>query len=330
MNDVGVKRLGDLPHNAPMWARAFTAVGLELGQQRNRNDGETAPVAVLSVPTGQYAAWLIASGAFGAPPKLKPITAIGEYMCTTWVEESHQVGDRVVKVTLKDGALVHTVGRTSYLRGLPVVQHHLPLPEGRARHRCLTRREADRIREVIRPLMPRTEHWYMWWTRQCLSPVVVVGDGGEYLLNQKNELVSEVPDWLWDTTQTLLSLEMSRVRDVDRLLEFPFSIISPRAAAQSAWARSIRPRLVIYTSWSAFSRRRKDTFAGCPTVVLVNRRVQSSLRCLDEVPEFELAHSPSVKPLKQLPRGIAMRVFDVPVKTLITDEELEGEDDDGF
>ena len=330
VGEVGVKSFADLPPTAPPWVRAFTAIGLEMGQQPNRSDGEFSPVAVISVPTGQYAAWIIAAGAFGAPPKLTPIGAIGEYTCTTWVDETQQIGDREVSVTLKDGALIHKVGRTTYTRGLPVVQHHLSLPEVRARHRCLSRNEALRIKQVIQPLMPKTEHWYMWWTRQCLSPVVVVGDGGEYLLSQKNELVKHASEWMWDTSRTLLRLDMRRVREIERLLEFPFSIISPRAASQSAWARSIRPRLVIYTSWSAFSRRRADTFAGCPTVVLVNRRVQSAIRFLEWFHDNHGEMPSAVKPLDGLPKGIAMRMFDVPVTTLVADSELESEDDDGF
>lgn len=304
------------------------AIGLEVASQANRSDGETSPVAVLSVPTGQFAAWLIAAGALGAAPKLRPIEQTGVFCCTTWDADSGQIADRVVSVFTSDGKLVHKVGRTSYTRGLPVVRHHIPPPEERARHRTFTKAEVARIRKVIQPMMPRTENWYIWWTRQCLSPVVIVGDGGEYLLKQKNEVLTKQPNWFWDTSRTLLSLEMTRVREINRLLEFPFAVISPGAAATSPWARTIRPRIVIYTSWGAFTRRRVDSFAGCPSVVLANRRVPSSLRCESELADELKVGSALMKPLTGLPKGIAMHVIDVPVTSLVEESPAELEQSD--
>jgi len=328
MAAVGQGSLGTIPFAAPSWARVFTAVGLEVASQANRGDGERAPVAILSVPTGQFAAWLITAGALGAMPKLHPLNQTGEFHCTTWDENAGQIGDRTVSVTAKSGHLIHRVGRNSYTRGLPVVRHHLPPPDERARHRNFSRQEAQRIRKLIQPMMPKTENWYIWWTRQCLSPVVIVGDGGDYLLNQKNEILKKQPDWFWDTSRTLLSLEMKRVKEIHRLLEFPFAVITPRAADYSPWARSVRPRLVIYTSWSAFTRRRLDTFAGCPAVVLANRRVASSLRCRSELSEEFKVGSNLLKPLTGLPKGIAMHVIDTPVVTLAEDALAEREQSD--
>jgi len=328
MNTVGQGSLGTIPHQAPLWARAFTAIGLEVASQANRSDGKTSPVAVLSVPTGQFAVWLIAAGALGAAPKLRLIEQTGDFYCTTWDADSGQIADRVVSVFTSDGKLVHKVGRTSYTRGLPVVRHHLPPPEERARHRTFTKDETLRIRRVIQPMMPRTENWYIWWTRQCLSPVVIVGDGGDYLLNQKVEILEKQPNWFWETSRTLLSLEMRKVREVNRLLEFPFAVISPGAAAMSPWARTIRPRIVIYTSWSAFTRRRVDSFAGCPSVVLANRRVASSLRCESELADELKVGSALMKPLTGLPKGIAMHVIDVPVTSLVEESPAELEQSD--
>ena len=162
MNTVGQGSLGTIPHQAPLWARAFMAIGLEVASQANRSDGETSPVAVLSVPTGQFAAWLIAAGALGAAPKLRPIEQPGVFCCTTWDADSGQIADRVVSVFTSDGKLVHKVGRTSYTRGLPVVRHHIPPPEERARHRTFTKAEVARIRKVIQPMMPRTEKRDRW------------------------------------------------------------------------------------------------------------------------------------------------------------------------
>jgi hypothetical protein len=177
-------------------------------------------------------------------------------------------------------------------------------------------------------MMPRTENWYIWWTRQCLSPVVIVGDGGDYLLKQKDEVLRKQPTWFWDTSHTLLSLEMRRVREVDRLLEFPFAVISPVAGATSPWARTVKPRIVIYTSWSAFTRRRVDSFAGCPSVILANRRVPSSLRCQSELAEEFKVGSALLKPLTGLPKGIAMHVIDVSVTSLVEDFPAEREQSD--
>jgi len=328
MAAVGQGSLGTIPFAAPSWARAFTAVGLEVASQANRGDGELAPVAILSVPTGQFAAWLLAAGALGARPKLSPIETIGEFVCTTWIEDIDQIGDTNVSVQLRDGQLIHRVGRTLYTKGLPVFQHHLSPPDERGHHRNLSRLEAQRIRKAIQPLMPKTENWYIWWTRQCLSPAIIIGDGGDYLLHQKTEILLKQPTWFWETSRTLLSLEMKRVREINRLLQFPFAVISPRAAASSPWARSIRPRIVIYTSWSAYTRRRADTFAGCPTVVLVNRRVSSSLRCRTDLSkEFEKG-SRLMSPLTSLPKGIAMHVVDFPVTTLVEDPLTDDEEAD--
>ena len=334
VNRVGQWSFGDIPQSAPSWAKLFTAIGLEMASQPNTAVGDRYPALVLSVPTGQYAAWCIAAGAFGAPPKLEKIDEPGTYHCATWDDDRQQVGDATVEIShsVIDGTMtrVARVGGTTYLKGLPLAMHRGEPPEDRSGYVNLTKLERQNISNVIRPMLPKSVPWYLWWTEQCVSPVVVVGEGSSYLMNQRAELLNTAPDWMWPTSQTLLSLDMPRLCSPLRTLLFPFSIVSPSASRRMPWLRATRPRLVIYTSWTAFTSRHPAAFAGSPAVVLVNRRVESSLKCAEETAGIRRADLSNMMSHSLRVRGIDLRMVDYPVISDDGSVEETGEDFDDF
>lgn len=334
MGEVGVWGRPDIPKDAPDWARFFTSLGHEFAEQPNRVLGERSPVLFVSVPTGQYAAWFLAAGALGTQPKSQVLPHPGIYRCTTWVEDSKQVADANVTVkqigsgpSAQFSYKVHADDRrrknadaktspveTTYLSNkLALTIHASGTPEKRIGQINLTNSEKAEIKQSIMPLLPSDDPWYLWWTRQCLSPVVLVGTGREFLMKQRSEIIKEAPSWIWPTSRTMLALDMKRLCDPSRVLLFPFSVISPTVAGRVPWLRSLRPRLVVYTSWTAFAARHPATFAGVPAIVLVNRRVESSLRCAEATDLVHTRDSNLIPRDHKKFRGIDLRLVEYPV-----------------
>lgn len=333
MSEVGVWELNEVPSTAPNWANLFTAIGREMGGLPNRQVGQYSPVMIASVPTGQYAAWLITAGALGAPTKLRTTDEPGTYQATSWDEGRGQVGDvqLVVKREVENGESrsIIKVGNTTYTKGLPYALQDLDPPSERAGQVNLSRAEKLKIASAIKPLLPRSNQWYLWWAQQCASPVVIVGTGSDYLMNQRSELLSTEPSWIWPTSRTLLGLDMARLCDPSRALLFPFSVISPSVGGRFPWLRSIRPRLVVYTSWKSFSLRHPAAFAGVPTVVLSNRRVDGALKCAAETESIRRPDISDFRCTALGVRGVDIRVVDYPVQQddgLITDDEETPDD----
>lgn len=328
MGDVGVWGQNEIPSTAPSWARLFTAIGREMAELPNRRVGETSPVMIASVPTGQYAAWFIAAGALGAPAKLETAEEPGDYRATTWDEDRQQVGDVKISVASQvidgESRVVAKIGRNTYTKGLPYALQVIDPPSERAGQLNLSKVEKSKIAAAIKPLLPKNNQWYLWWAQHCASPVVIVGTGSEYLMNQRSEILESEPSWIWPTSRTLLGLDMARLCDPARALLFPFSIISPTIGGRFPWLRSIRPRLVIYTSWKSFSLRHPSAFAGVPTVVLANRRVESALKCASDTESIRRKDISDFQCTKLSIRGIDLRVVDYPVipdDGSITDDE---------
>lgn len=355
VHEVGVWAHSTIPDAAPGWARCLTSIGHEMAERPNQKLGERSSVLFVSVPTGQYAAWLMAAGALGALPKLELLDEPGDYRCTTWVEELQQVADANVKaVSSSSGNSAqlnlqvqpddlprrgrHDSKRkpvvTTYPQSkLPIVRHMEGTPNERKGQLNLHIEEKEAIREAITPLLPLDVPWYLWWTRQCLSPVVMVGTGSDFLMRQRAEILDESPSWMWPTSQTTLALNMKRLCDPSRVLFFPFSVISPTVGGRFPWLRSLRPRLVIYTSWSAFAARHPAAFAGVPAIVLVNRRVESSLKCADATEQIRHNTLASVRSNVMKVRGIDLRLVDYSVVQddgLIADIDDEEETPDEF
>jgi hypothetical protein len=57
----------------------------------------------------------------------------------------------------------------------------------------------------------------------------------------------------------------------------PFMVLHAEVGDKKPWLRAMRPRLVIVTSWSSYTRKHQSLFAGAPHIVLTNRRVASAI-----------------------------------------------------
>lgn len=56
----------------PDWFVSLTALGRAAASEKNSQVGDSYPVTVLSVPTGQFVVWALTNGAFSAAPKVEP------------------------------------------------------------------------------------------------------------------------------------------------------------------------------------------------------------------------------------------------------------------
>jgi len=306
-----------VPKNAPDWAMAISAVGRTMAEQPNTTVGELAPRLLLSVPTGQYVAWMLANGALQAPPKLGSEPVIGDKIVAP-------LGGRLidVKVTpvgensweVRDGG--------SYIPGslderIPGVVLPVDVPEDRGNGKPTKEYRAKLA------ALPGLKHIYLkYYCEQCMSPVVVIGDGQEYLQNQRDEIVEIAQRWLDVNAAVLLDQDTKQVSNPDRILFHPFMILSPGVAKANPWIRSLTPRLVIVTRWSYYRRMDPALFAGSPIVVLANRRVGNNWNAVDETDEYQI-HTSAFNELKlqSFPNGIFARKFSTRVNTPLDDEE---------
>ena len=283
--------------------------------------GELSPRLLLSVPTGQYVAWLVANGALEAPPKLGRDPVIGDKIVAP-------LGGRLIDVK------VTPVGETSwevrdggsYIPGslnerIPGVVLPVDAPEDRGNGKPT---KEYRLRLAA---LPGLKNVYLkHYSEQCMSPVVLIGDGQEYLQNQRDEIVEVAQKWLHVLPAILLDQDTRQVSNPDRILFHPFMILSPKVAKANPWIRSLTPRLVIVTRWSYFRRMDPALFAGSPMIVLANRRVGDNWNAIDETDEYQ-THTPAFKELKlgSFPNGIFARKFSTRVNLPIDDDEEERE-----
>jgi hypothetical protein len=159
-----------------------------------------------------------------------------------------------------------------------------------------------------------------------MSPIVIVGDGQEYLRNQRDEIVEIAQKWLDVIPAVLLDQDTQQVRNPDRILFHPFMILSPNVAKANPWIRALTPRLVIVTRWSYFRRMDPALFAGAPMIVLANRRVGDNWNAIDETDEYQ-THEPAFAKLKlsSFPNGIFARKFSTRVNAPVDDDDEEWE-----
>ena len=309
-----------IPKNPPEWAKAISAVGRTMAQQPTTSVGEMAPRLLLSVPTGQYVSWILANGALQAPPKLGPDPVIGDKV-VAWLNK------RLLDVTVKpygvnqweindEGAKRGEIGERVPGTLLPV-----DVPEKRGVGRP-TKEYRVRLAEI--PGMKFNSSVY--YSEQCMSPVVIIGDGQEYLQNQRDEIVDIANSWLDDKTSILLDQDTLQVSNPDRILFHPFMIFSPNVAKANPWIRALTPRLVIVTRWSYFRRMDPSLFAGAPMIVLANRRVGDNWNAIDETGEYRNL-TPAFKELKlgSFPNGIFARKFSTRVNAPVDDDDEERE-----
>jgi hypothetical protein len=306
--------------NPPEWAKAISAVGRTMAEQPTTPVGEMAPRLLLSVPTGQYVSWMLANGALQAPPKLGPDPVIGDRV-VAWLNK------RLLDVTVKPYGVnqweINDEGAKRGEIGTRVPGTLLPedVPEKRGVGRP-TKEYRVRLAEI--PGMKFNSSIY--YSEQCMSPVVIIGDGQEYLQNQRDEIVDIANSWLDHKASILLDQDTLQVSNPDRILFHPFMILSPNVAKANPWIRSLTPRLVIVTRWSYFRRMDPALFAGSPMIVLANRRVGDNWNAIDETDEYQTL-TPAFKGLKfgSFPNGIFARKFSTRVNAPVDDDDEEWE-----
>lgn len=301
--------LGDAP--PPRWALSAMALGEELASMPNVQVGQAALTCFLSVPTGQYLGPLMMAGAFLAPPKIAdPSAAIGETFRAVSFDGSSQICDMDVTLTEEqffgDIQLMYRSG--GYLRPTshPVLRLPPGVPDDRTR-KVLADRDWKEIRRQFRKLPKGTARSAEnWWTSHCLSPVVIVGESLEFVDVQRQTILEKVSHWIDPRVLPILEYSKPGTQNRERVLHHPYSYLTIDSARISSWLQSFRPRLVIYTSWWAYFRRRMSAFAGVPTIVIVNRRVPAA----DIAASMNTHHDPSVRlaAAASLPRSFGLRL----------------------
>lgn len=302
-----------------------------MAQQSNRVEGEEFPVVVLSVPTGQFVVWALFDGAVSATPKIKKVPAREPLLCTTWSDEQKQVADVMVHEKELEESLATVIGTTTHTKGFPFVE----LPEGAPARsgRVLEKKESASLKKFFKTegLATPSKPWYKCWAEHCLSPIVVIGEGQKFLFDQlellRNEPVAK--EWLSPLSLALTSIESQKVVGPTEVLRVPISVLSSQASRTHTWIQKLQPRLVIYTRWSYFQRRPPAAFSGVPTIVISNRRVDSSLDCARDTEMLRKNFPDWISNTVKLPRGLSARYLEYPVITYTSSQDPEfGEDDD--
>jgi hypothetical protein len=182
------------------------------------------------------------------------------------------------------------------------------------------------LRDELRELPGMKNSWFLWYARQCLSPVVIIGDGREYLQNQREELLDKAPHWFTDEARALLSEDSQQTSNPERMYFHPFMVLHASAGNNHPWLRAMRPRLVIVTSWSSYTRKHQSLFAGAPHIILTNRRVTSAIDAsaflsISDQSELEIdLHNNPTRP-----HGIFLKSFNEQV--LIDQGDLAGDEE---
>ena len=310
----------DLPSHPPAWAQWFTDLGASISQLPSVPTGEWADRVVISVPTGQFATWLIISGALNIDPPPLP-TPVAGVRYSTWSPATQRMDDCVFS-EYRDPDILEVDGHP----GKRVMRQSLPVrevPEGTPTARSGIAPRAS-LRDELRNLPGRRLDFTQWYARRCLSPVVIIGDGREYLRKQREELIEKAPFWLSDTARVLLNEDSQQVSNPSRMYFHPFMVFSASVGNDLSWLRAMKPRLVIVTSWSSYTRRHQALFAGSPHIVLTNRRVASALDAADFLSHSGINNG-LYSEINTPPRGIFVKSFQQQV--LLDSGDVALEDD---
>lgn len=301
----------------PPWARWFTEIGKIAASLPTASVGEPSARIVVSVPTGQYAAWLIASGAFRVTPTLVSDIQDGT-ICATWVSSLNKMDDTRIEV-VRTGEW--RFGTTTVRADWPVMPIPVGTPLGRAGQGV-----AGDLRDELRKLPGKSLTWHKWYAQQCLAPVVVIGSGREYLQEQRNELLVKTPSWFDGESRALLLEDTAQTSNPERLLFHPFAVFAASVGDKREWLRQMKPRLVVCTAWSTFKEAHKSLFSGSPHIILTNRRVGSSLAAADETESCSQNERicALISELER-PYGIHVRVYDEVVEPDSGDKDDDDE-----
>ena len=318
----------------PQWALSAMTLGRELASFPNGEPGQKYLNVFLSVPTGQYVAPLIMAGALLAPPKIAdPSANVGETFRAVAFDGKSQIRDLDVTLLREDfqgnpKLMYHNDG---YLRltDHPVLRLPKGVPDDRAK-KVFVGRDWENIRRKFRTLPAGTaKSTESWWASHCLSPVVIVGESLEYVDNQRKVMLERAPHWIDLRVLPILEYSKPGTSNRERVFHHPYSYLTIDAARDLAWMRSFRPRLVIYTSWGAFYRRKMSAFSGAPAIVIVNRRVPSA----DIEASKNTVHDSSInlESAKDMPRSFGLRAelsLVLPPDDLDSGVDASTEDDD--
>lgn len=315
----------------PQWFLSLTNLGRLAASHENTQVGDKYPVVVLAAPTGQFVVWALTSGAFQAKPKVEAPKSFPS-RCVAWNKLSNQVDDCEVCEEDYKGQKVTVVGGTRFKTYIPLLQ--LPDDAKTRTGKVLKKSEVVAIRSGLHTLGVATDSipWYRPWTEHCLSPIVIVGDGQEYLLNQLSELRENplADSWLSPLTMTLTSFSSGKIIEPDHLLRLPFSVLSQSATKNVRWINQVKPRLVIYTRWSYFSRRPASAFSGVPTIVITNHRVPSSVVSAYETQNIHKKFPDWLSGVS-FPRGVSCRFLEYPTVSFVdSDDGSDVFDEDDF
>ena len=307
-----------LPVRAPEWANSLSSTGRQIAQLPNTPIGQLAPRLLISVPTGQYVAWLLANGALQASPKLGADPCIGDRV-TVWLNKKMQD----VEVMTRGDDEWEIRDSTSYMKGkigtdrIPGVVLPADIP--------IDRGFGQPTPDYRNQLAQMGANYSRIYADHCGSPVVIIGDGRDFLRGQRDELVSDAHNWLDKDSAVLLDQESGQVSNPDRILFHPFMILSPEVAQSNPWLRTISPRLVVVTRWSYYRRMDRALFASSPMIVIANRRVENNWNAVDETDDLQdLDESFRSVELGNFPNGVFVRKFVGRVEPPSDfDEELE-------
>lgn len=297
----------------PDWAATAFKIGAELASKPNAGVGDRKPVVFLSVPTGQFLAPLLMAGALTAPPKIAdPRAILGETFRAVSFDGESQVRD--LDVTLDERPFQQETRVPMFQSGgywrktdHPVLRLPPNVPDDRG-VRELNRRDWEVIKQEFRAFSERPKpSAEIWWASHCLSPVVIVGESLEYVDKQRQLLVDQAAGWFEREVMPFVRYSKPGTSNADRVLHHPYSYLTTDADKMRPWLRCISPRLVIYTSWRAYSSRVESSFSSSPTVVLVNRRQWRS----DVEAAMNTHHDESVDltSLSEVPRSFGARAM---------------------
>ena len=306
----------------PNWISLFTRIGERAAALPFTEVGGSALRAVVSVPTGQFATWQLINGAFGVAPSVNMAPSIGVNY-STWNSKLSRMDDcvfephRIREQLAIQGHADISVPATNW----PVVE----VPAGTPTQRSGAAPRPT-LRDELREIEGQRLTWMKWYASRCISPIVVIGDGREYLHNQRKELLDKAPNWFTHESQVLLSEDSQQTSNPERMYFHPFMVFSPGVGNSRPWLRSMRPRLVIVTSWSSYTRKHRSLFAGAPHIILANRRVASSL----EAAEFTAQSTRSDQEQEitnglQPQHGVFVKTFDEQV--LIDNGDISSDDE---
>lgn len=264
--------MSDAKIDIPNWATELKRLGAALASRPTAEFGQSAQRVFVSVPTGQYVPWLLAAGALEAPLRPCPIPAHGQRVT---VSLGSEIVDREVVVDGSGVAQIYNQDRNLLFTPAGVDWFGAILPESAPYdrpQRHLSKEYRAEIRQAYGKDLALRK-----FVNQCASPVVIIGDGREYLQNQRRELLTTVPHWFDPKVRFLLDEDVGNTSRPERFFQYPFMVLSPELSKNETWYREIVPRLVIITRWSYYAARMHESlFSRACLVILANRRVESS------------------------------------------------------